>query len=248
MEITRAVFERNTGVAISFGDEGTRLDATDLLVSRTASQESDLRGGHGLEASGGTHVVLLRAAFEENRYTGLVLDGAGTLLEGSDVSIRDTERDEASGGWGTGLLAQNGAQADLSRIVLERNRLAGVRAMHAGTQLSLTDVVAASTVEQDCGDCIGAAGGSGVVATLGAAIALTSFRASDNFLCGIQLANGGTVDLHAGEVSGNRIGVNVQTGGFDLERLQDGVVYLENEVDLDSSLLPVPEAVSEVDL
>ncbi len=248
VEITRAVFERNTGVAISFGDDGTRLDATDLLVSRTAPQESDLRGGHGLEASGGADVVLVRAAFQENRYTGLILDGAGTLLEGSDVSVRDTQRDEASGGWGTGLLAQNGAHADLSRIVLERNRLAGVRAMHEDTQLSLTDVVAASTVEQDCGDCMGAAGGSGVVATLGAAIALTSFRASDNVLCGIQLANGGTVDLHGGEVSRNRIGVNVQTGGFDLERVQDGVVYLENEVDLDSSLLPVPEAVSDVEL
>ena len=49
------------------------------------------------------------------------------------------------------------------------------------------------------------------------------------------------MDLHHGEVSGNLIGANVQTEDFELARLQDDVTYADNERDLDTALLPVPD-------
>ncbi len=48
-------------------------------------------------------------------------------------------------------------------------------------------------------------------------------------------ATDGEIDLHEGEVSLTGIGANAQTSAFDLERLQDRVLYL------DSTFLPVPE-------
>jgi len=49
------------------------------------------------------------------------------------------------------------------------------------------------------------------------------------------------MDLHDGVVSYNRIGANVQTGGFDIERLMDRVIYIDNDRNLDMSDLPVPD-------
>jgi len=78
------------------------------------------------------------------------------------------------------------------------------------------------------------------------------FVISHNVLCGLQLAHGatyerepfeegGTVDLHEGEISHNQIGVNVQTEGFDIDRLLDNVICHENVRNLDTTELPVPE-------
>jgi hypothetical protein len=57
----------------------------------------------------------------------------------------------------------------------------------------------------------------------------------------VDFATGGTMDLHEGEVSNNPIGANVQTEGFDINRLMDRVVFRDNERDLDMTELPVPE-------
>ena len=63
----------------------------------------------------------------------------------------------------------------------------------------------------------------------------------------MQLALGGTVSLQDGEVSRNPVGANVQTEGFDLSRLQDRVLYVDNGINLDSSQMPVPEPIETLD-
>ena len=68
-----------------------------------------------------------------------------------------------------------------------------------------------------------------------------------NGRCGVQLVRGGTVDLREGAVSHNPIGVNVQTEGVDLSRLQDQADYVDNGINLDSSLLPVPAPLERLD-
>ena len=57
----------------------------------------------------------------------------------------------------------------------------------------------------------------------------------------MQIAEDGVMDLHEGQVLRNAIGVNVQTEGFDIERLTDRVIYHENDRNLDSEELPIPE-------
>jgi hypothetical protein len=74
-------------------------------------------------------------------------------------------------------------------------------------------------------------------------------------MCGVQLAfgqdelglpypQGGTMDLEDGIVAGNVVcGANVQTPGFDLRRLERGVRWRDNGLDLDMTHLPVPSPV-----
>jgi len=50
----------------------------------------------------------------------------------------------------------------------------------------------------------------------------------------------GVVDLHDGEVSSNPIGANVQTAGYDIARLNDNVIF-DNDDNFDMSALPIPE-------
>ena len=60
------------------------------------------------------------------------------------------------------------------------------------------------------------------------------------------MGEGSEMDLVDGEVSHNLVGANVQTAGFDLQRIQQGVIYRDNERDLDSDALPVPGSVGGV--
>ena len=57
----------------------------------------------------------------------------------------------------------------------------------------------------------------------------------------VQLALGGTIDLRLGVISRSPIALNVQTEGFDLTRLQDRVVFLDNEINLDATAIPIPD-------
>jgi hypothetical protein len=83
---------------------------------------------------------------------------------------------------------------------------------------------------------------SGLGVYVDAAAVVERFRLAESELCGVQLAAGGVADLHEGEVAGNPIGANVQTPGFDLARLQDRVLFVDNEINLDAAGLPVPGA------
>jgi hypothetical protein len=51
------------------------------------------------------------------------------------------------------------------------------------------------------------------------------------------------MDARIGEVSYNVIGANIQTAGFDINRLTDRVRYFENDRNLDADSLPIPDLV-----
>ena len=77
-------------------------------------------------------------------------------------------------------------------------------------------------------------------------LTLEDFECSRAALAGLLLARGGVADLADGRVSDNLIGVSVQTLDFDLGRLQNRVIYVDNERNLDAAVLPVPGAVGDV--
>jgi hypothetical protein len=136
-----------------------------------------------------------------------------------------------------------------ARVVVERNRYLGLMAGMAGAEVDLEDVVIVDTLPAEHGG--SAAAGIGAGSYAGAHIDLRGFVVARSALCGVQLAygrledgtlapDGGTVDLHQGEVSENPIGANIQTDPFDITRLQDDVLFRDNERNLDMSELPVP--------
>lgn len=198
--------------------------------------------GRGIEIGYGAEVEIHRAVFEQNSDVGIFAASPGTALVLADVIVRDTQCD-GNGYSGAGIIVQDEASVDGSRLIIERNHEVGVMAIHEGTSVELSDMAVSYTYARDCvvDICSGQGAGHGVVSRDDAHIDVTGFTISESALCGVQVALGGTMDLHDGIVDGNLIGANVQTDGFDWDQLLDGVTFSNNERDFDSNFMPVPD-------
>ena len=149
VEVSHALFERNRDAGVIAFHTGTTLNLADVVIRDTQSQESDSQGGYGLHAQKGAHVEVSRAVFERNRQDGMVAADAGTAMILTDVIVRDTQSQESDGWWGFGLYVKDGAHIEVSRALVEQNRVAGVVATGAGTILNLTDVIVRGTQSQE---------------------------------------------------------------------------------------------------
>jgi hypothetical protein len=180
---------------------------------------------------------------EDNRETGIGVDGAGSMLTLERVIVRRTESETATGQFGVGLVGQNGASVNVRDGSFADNREIGVSARGDGTVVQLVGIEVRNTAERACATstCSGAGLGVGLGSYTNAQLDARDFVVDGNALAGVQLAEGGTMDLHAGVVSSNPIGANVQTAGFDQARINDDVVYRDNQRNLDASGLPLPE-------
>jgi len=251
--ITRAHLEGNVRSGLLLHGPGTSATIFDLTILETVGIPL-VNSGFGLWISAGAGATITRALIEGNRDIGVSAEGDGTVLSLTDAMIIDTRSQDGSGLWGRGLQAMHVARVDLTRTVLEHNQEIGLTAIHPGTEVLGTDVVIKDTIERGCASstCAGFGHGCGLCALGEAHVDLTSFLITGNVLCGVQIGFGaddetgpftvgGSVDLHDGTVSNSPIGVNVQTGDYDLMRLMEGVWYLDNDTNLDMSVLPVPD-------
>ncbi len=258
VEIVRAVFDRNRGTSIMVEHTGTVADLRDVLVRDTRSTEETNVHGRGLVVFDGARLTMERAAFVENRTIALIADAPHTVLEVTDIVVRDTRSQESDGFFGRGIGVQDGALLEVNRALIEKNRDVGLFAAGTNSLARIKSVVIRETLARECstGDCGAYTAGDGLNSLGGARLEAFSFLVTGNHRCGLQLAHGGyydeydifhradeggTMDLHDGVVSYNRIGANVQTGGFDIERLMDRVIYIDNDRNLDMSDLPVPD-------
>lgn len=241
--VERAVFERNRDLAVAVAHTDTILTMRDVVIQDTLPSAVGDVNGRGLQASEGAQVTLERARLARNRDLALLAGHGGTSVTLRDVTIEDTLHRQSDGLFGRGLGAQAGAQVTVERAVIERSRELAVYASQPGTLVTMTDVVVRDTLERTCSraDCPESGGGVGIGAYDEAAVTATRFVVAGHALAGVQLARAGVMDLHGGEIARNPIGANVQTEGFDLTRLTDGVVYRDNGVNLDASMQYVPD-------
>ena len=297
-EVHRAVFDSNqtAGVVVR---EGTRLTATDLVITGTRARSFDGTAGEGLYVEG--EIDLERAMVADNHEAGVLLLGGLADASLTDLTVRDTSATTGTGEHGEGLFVGAGATAAVRRASLERNRGSSVVVIDPGsslvlvdaqlrdtratgfadldgyfgrgisvqsaarvtgerwlvdgnlevgvfvsgsdTSLVLHDAVVERTLPRACAEswCEGFGSGIGVGVYGGAHSELRRFRIAHHSLCGLQLAEGGALDLHQGVVADNPIGANLQTEGFDRSRLADEVLFLRNERNLDASGLGIPE-------
>jgi hypothetical protein len=242
VELTRVLFERNRDVAVFAHEPETIVTLTDVVVRHTLGQAYDDTRGLGLLVEVQAEVQAERVDLEDNQDTGILVRGAATTLWAADVAVRDTRGDPEYRDRGVGLEANSGAVVDLTRARFERNRSAAVIAFDADTTMLLTEIAIIDTLFRDCAVdvCADASGGLGVVAMGRAAIDLRRFVVATSALCGVQVADDGSLDLHEGEIRGNPIGANVQVPDYDFGRLSDGVVYHDNLLNLDATEIPVP--------
>jgi hypothetical protein len=242
-ELERVAVLRAGATAVVAQEAQTTLSLVDVIVRDTQSS-LELDFGYGLELASGAVADLTRVSLERNRTAAVLLAGVGTALRGTDLRVAETRSREADGEIGLALQATEGAEVRLARVALVDDRQDGVAAYDAGTLVALEDTLVERILPADCGEaCPGSTGGRGLAAIDSASISATRFRIAATALCGVQLASGGVVDLSDGVVEGCPVGVNVQTEDFDLDRVRDGVAYRDNGADLDSSALPLPEAI-----
>ena len=255
LEVSRVLFDGNhhTAIYASGVASSARLDQ---VVIRNTLPPSVAGDSQGLAIAYGASGEISRALFEDNAGTAVHVSDPEGNAQFTDLVVRDTTGIDGTGGRGINI--QDGARVTLERAAILRNREVGVFAGGPDTTLDVTDLVVRDTLERECVDdwCAGAGGGIGVSSIGEAQVTLSRFLVSSSMLCGMQLAmggyiddanepvyyeGGGTIDLHEGEISDNRLcGINVQTEGYDLRRLQDRVLFVNNTRNLDMNELPVP--------
>lgn len=213
------------------------LLAEDVVVASGGDGAPDVPRAQGIVVFGGGRAELRRVRLEANRAVGLAVE-SGAEVTGEDVEVVDTTTAPPEGVDGQGVTVEIWSTLSLTRLRVAGNRTQGV-AVAGHSTAALEDLTIEGSLEADCAASGCEAGGIGLQVTGAASASATRVRITGSALAGVQVAAGGVLELHEGEVAANPIGANVQDETFDLARLQDRVRW-DNDRNFDSSRLPVP--------
>jgi len=237
----RVRLERNSCANAVGQDPGTTVALKDV-VSNDAQPCPNGFDGIGLVAQLGAWVTAERAVLERNAADGVFVAAAGSRFEGTDLVSRDETGEREIGQLGNGLHAQVDVTVKLTRARFERNREVSIflvaRARLEGTEVEVLDGLESACPPARCL----ARGGIGIAAIEDSSLVLDGFTLARHASVGMYLGMGGVADLSNGVVLDNPIGVAVRTDGFDLSRLDRGVVFFGNGRKLDSAEVPLPKS------
>lgn len=148
VELSESVIQDTMRNALWAGGPGTQVVVRDSVLQdvRRPDAEHGLGYGEGVSASDGCFVQLERVLLDRTHESALSVDGAGTVLEATDVVTRDTTA-EVSRFYaaGFGLAVSKGARATLTRAALVRASGAGAIVLDPGSALAATDLTSLST-------------------------------------------------------------------------------------------------------
>ncbi len=135
----------------------------------------------------------------------------------------------------------NGASLELQGIEILDNEFCGL-SVRDGARVTGNNVVILRTRKVSCTGGNGRGGINASVRRGGAYLELTRFELGYADLAGLQLVNA-TAKCSEGKVHHNIIGVHVKEPppDFKFEDLMDRVIYADNERNLESETLPVPD-------
>ena len=116
--------------------------------------------------------------------------------------------------------------------------------LRSGTLATLDRVRISGLRERSCvsSTCPTEGGGSAVAAVFSGAVVARGLEVIGAPLCGVQVAEGGSLDVESGSIRQSAIGACVQIEGYDLARVVAGVEYRDNERNVESSGVYVPGA------
>ena len=235
------------GVAsgVLFQGPAFAVDLSDILVRSTTGVPE---GGFGLSVGHGGTLTLTRATLQDTILLGVGVNGADITATVSDLLVTDTRSYGAEEQWGQGLDVAGGAHVTLTRARFDGNREVQVAAFGVGTTLDVDHVSIRRALGRSCEatTCHAVAGGSSLGAYDSATVTVHDFEVSDAALCGLQVATDAALDARDGVVSGASIGACVQVPAYDSSRLTAGVTFVENGINVDTSDLPIPQAVTDL--
>ncbi|MHB8879241.1 MAG: right-handed parallel beta-helix repeat-containing protein [Myxococcaceae bacterium] len=165
--LDHAFLENNHSAGVSV--DASRATLLDVEIRGTAaSHPAAGEYGSGLQAINGAAVGLERVRIVGSELVGALLDGAGTVANGSDLQVLDSRCSSSDGTGGSGVAVQAGATLTLVRLALERNRSVALQVSDPGTQVTLEDAVLRDTAS----DAAGGRWGRGVHAQSGARLSV----------------------------------------------------------------------------
>lgn len=211
-----------------FADGDTQID--DLRV--TGRPSADVNVGVG----GRGDITLRRARVLSTRGIGLWAQSGE--LEAEDIVVEDTARSEGVAGFGAAVTEQGRLQ--LTRARIRSSGTAGVWAADDG-QAILRDVVVAESVRPSCTDesCDVA---SGILVQDRGAVDLERFELLRHPTAGVHVLGEAGVDAREGVIGECGVGLLVEGGSFDLERVSERVWFRGNQrtrQDRDAAFPPI---------
>jgi hypothetical protein len=245
----RATLTRALGILTGNGvgaSGGSTLIVADLSLEAIGAPREGGEGVALFAMTGGT-VELDRADVRD------VIGLGAIAMDSGRLAVRDLYS-EGVARWATGGIAV--VAAALGSVRVERATLLDSEVVSIGgwgetADLEAIDLYAGGAHPATCRD--GAcSGGIGVGAYGGARVRLDRFVLAELPVCAAQIARGflsegvpdrfpGRLELLRGEVRGNPIGVNVQDGEWDREADAPDVAFTENDQNVASEDVAVPE-------
>jgi hypothetical protein len=240
MEMNRVVIADAAHHAVGCLGGEMRLENLEI---RSPLEDDAGELGYGLTAVNGASVVLDRALVEGAFGAGISsFDTARIVARG--LVVRDTRSNTFEGKLGWGVAAVRGGTVELEGARVLGNREVAIMSQGVGSTVIATDLLVENTRRSSCGEAEECAGGAGFgIAANGGSVRLERFVIRGNALGGVQITRGGEADLSDGLIANNPIGVNVQDdGGYDFDRLTHDVRFVDNERNIDSAIVPLPDA------
>jgi hypothetical protein len=162
------VGNRTSGVMVA--GTGTNVTLTKTIISGTAAQLSDNKGGRGLVVSDGAALALTDVQILSSYSSGIACYDAGVVAL-TGVVIADTQAEPASGGEGYGLLVAGGA-VHARGVLVRANTTIGIYVTGASSDVTLEGAVVEDTAANNKGSGVGLVVESGAEVT-GSALHVT---------------------------------------------------------------------------
>jgi len=213
----------NADYGLAVVSAGTVVTLADSVVRDTEAR-SDGMHGHGISAEAGARVDASRTLVESNVGAGVVSREADTQVSLADVVVRETRPRPFDEGLGRGIVVVLGGRVSGTRILVERNREAGISIQDAGSTVVLTDAVVRDTQPRAPDDSFG----GGVSVQRGGRLEATRLFVARNHASGVSAWEATEVvleDVAVHETSGRASdgafgsGVAIQDGRLEARRL-----------------------------
>lgn len=238
--LERVAISGSSGFGVSI--TGGTATLTDLTVRDTGpDREGEL--GIGLTVREGGEATVRRTRIEGSRGIGMYVWKEGSVATVEDLAVLDTASEASTGKLGQGVHVQSGGVLEGSRVRVARCRSMGIASSGAGSQVRLSELTVERIRPSACAEdtCPEQSGAHGMISITGSTFTAERFRQSEAALCGTFVAEGAILELRRGAVEDNPIGACVQVDGYDVSRLEEGVVFRDNDINLDATELPLPE-------
>lgn len=200
--------------AMGLGVEGPACSAqgNGLLIDDTLPQVADGTGGWGVGTISAGKAVLSDVRISAARATGISIAQPGSALIGRRLLVDGTLPQASTSDNGVGLQVLLGATAAVQDSRFTGNLQAGASAYHAGTHLSMREVLVDATAAGIGGDF-----GSGLEIGLGATADLLGVLLHGNRSAGLTIAAGSSVRAAGLEVVGTLPRQSDEVGGMGVQ-------------------------------